>query len=111
MKPRYSIILGRLVRMRRELQNVQLSKMAEDMGLTTSGWSRVETGDTKMSVDQLYQACRILGFKPASIVQMADELMEVSNREMSRSQTLPPRPRHHPVQVAGARARYQRRGP
>ena len=43
------------------------------MKMSRSGWSRIETGDTTMPVEQLARAASVLGVAPWSLVQKADE--------------------------------------
>lgn len=73
----YSTIVGRVIRMRRELAGISLQKMSSELGFkSSSGWSRTETGDTELTVVTLRKAARVLGVSPASLLQAADELAE-----------------------------------
>lgn len=71
----YAQVLGQVVRGARELQGVSLAAMARAMGLSTSGWSRVETGVTTMTVSQLARAARHLKTAPWELVRQADCLV------------------------------------
>lgn len=69
----YSRIIGQVVRGRRELKGLALSALAEGADLrSASGWSRVETGDTTMTVAQLRAAAKALGVDPWVLVRQAD---------------------------------------
>jgi len=69
----YGQIVGQVMRGRREMQGVTLATMAQSVALATpSGWSRVETGDTAMTLIHLRKAARKLGMEPAAIVRQAD---------------------------------------
>jgi len=69
----YGQIVGQVIRGRREMQGINLLAMAESVALATpSGWSRVETGDTAMTLAQLRKAAKTLGMPPADIVRQAD---------------------------------------
>ena len=71
----YGQLVGQVIRGRREMQGINLLTMAESMALATpSGWSRVETGDTAMTLAQLRKAAKKLGLEPAEIVQQADAI-------------------------------------
>jgi transcriptional regulator with XRE-family HTH domain len=73
----YAAILGRVVRLHREMQGKSLDVIAKDLGFkSVSGWSRIETGDVTMNVNQLRAVSRCLGVKPASLVQAADDLAD-----------------------------------
>ena len=72
----YPQLLGHVVRGRRMLVEMSLAEMAASVGLkSASGWSRVETGDTTMTVSQLRKAAHVLGTTPAELVRDADELV------------------------------------
>jgi transcriptional regulator with XRE-family HTH domain len=69
----YGQIVGQVIRGRREMQGINLLTMAESVALATpSGWSRVETGDTAVTLAQLRKAAKKLGMEPAAIVLQAD---------------------------------------
>jgi hypothetical protein len=69
----YAQIVGQVIRGRREVQGINLLTMAKSLDLETpSGWSRVETGDSVMTMTQLRRAARKLGVAPAEIVREAD---------------------------------------
>jgi|SRR5271155_2627884 len=68
----YSQVVGHVVRGHRELQGLSLAEMAESMELSASGWSRVETGHTTVTVVHLVRAARRLGVPPWEIVRQAD---------------------------------------
>lgn len=71
----YIQIVGQVVRGRRELKGIPLLAMAKAADLSTvSGWSRVETGDTMMTLAQLRKAARALGVEPWRLVQQADNI-------------------------------------
>jgi transcriptional regulator with XRE-family HTH domain len=72
----YAAIVGSVVRLYRNARGISLTAMARMMGLSTSGWSRVETGDTVMVVAQLRKAARHLKLEPHEIVRVADDLYE-----------------------------------
>ncbi len=57
------------------MRGIPLLSMAEAADLSTvSGWSRVETGDTTMTLAQLRKAARLLGMEPWVLVQQADNI-------------------------------------
>lgn len=71
----YVQILGQVVRGRREMKAIPLLAMAEAADLASvSGWSRVETGDTTMTLVQLRKAARTLGVEPWVLVKQADTI-------------------------------------
>ena len=71
----YGQIVGQVIRGRREMQQMNLLTMAQSVALASpSGWSRVETGDTAMTLAQLRKAAKALGMEPSEIVRQADLL-------------------------------------
>jgi transcriptional regulator with XRE-family HTH domain len=79
-KDPYAAIVGSVVRTHRQNQGISLQAMAEAMGMSTSGWSRVETGTTVMVVAQLRKAARRLHLEPYEIMRVADALWETCER-------------------------------
>jgi len=73
----YHVVVGRIVRLHRECKGIGLRDFAKKMGLGISGWSRVETGDTTMTVTQLHRACSVLRIKPGDLIQQADSFVNL----------------------------------
>lgn len=74
-KVTYAAVVGRVIRLRRELQGISLDVMASKLGFdSSSAWSRTETGETSVNVTKLREAALILGVQPGLIIQAADEL-------------------------------------
>jgi len=71
----YHAIVGRVIRLQREAHGIKLREFAKKMKLGISGWSRVETGDTVMTIEQLKRAADALGIQSAVIVRMADDMI------------------------------------
>jgi transcriptional regulator with XRE-family HTH domain len=71
----YGQIVGQVIRGRRELQGITLATMAAGLALASpSGWSRVETGDTAITLAQLRKAAKTFGVEPWKMVRDADRL-------------------------------------
>lgn len=70
----YAQIVGNVVRSQRTLRGISLSAMAEQIGFSASGWSRIETGDTTMTVAHLRSAAKMLNLEPSAVIQSADTL-------------------------------------
>lgn len=72
----FAKVIGRTLRMHREIRGMSLSTMAKQLGFASaSGWSRVETGVTVMTVGQLYAASKVLGVEPHDVVKAAMGMM------------------------------------
>jgi transcriptional regulator with XRE-family HTH domain len=78
--------LGRTIRVHREIRRVSLNDMAEHQGLSTSGWSRVETGDTEIRASQLMKVATLFQIPVWQIVKDAEDLINsVSTCEDGKS--------------------------
>lgn len=83
MSASYALVVGRAFRFMREARGVKLGVVAKAVRLTVSGWSRVETGDTTMTVLHLRAAADAIGATPAQVLDAAEQ-------EWTRQRTTPP---------------------
>lgn len=59
---------------RKEAENgISQKDMAEAIGATVSTWSRIETGETALTIEQLALAAEKLGVLPSQILEKAEE--------------------------------------
>ena len=56
----YSAILGQILKELRKNNGMDQSDIAEKMGMNRSSWSRIESGNTMMTIQQLQKASDIL---------------------------------------------------
>jgi len=70
----YGQLVGLVIRGRRETLGLPMPQMAEHMKMTVSGWSRLETGDTAMTLAQARRAARWLEMPVGEIIAQADAL-------------------------------------
>src|SRR5271155_2479739 len=71
----YGQIVGQVVRCHRILLGISLAKMSKNLELSSSGLSRIETGNTTMSIIQLREIAKRLNMSSADILYQADELV------------------------------------
>jgi transcriptional regulator with XRE-family HTH domain len=64
----YAWIVGHFIRLERTSQCISLFDFAKRMHIGISGWSRVETGNTTISVEQLKKACDALEILPSELL-------------------------------------------
>lgn len=65
-------ILGTvLVKLRTE-KGIKQGELADAIGISPSTWSRIEKGDSGLSIDQLRAAAKTLGVKPGLILEMVE---------------------------------------
>lgn len=70
----YPQIVGQVIRCLRCTMPLTQAEFSSFLGVSASGWSRVERGDTEINVAQLRQAARILRSTPRLIIDQADEV-------------------------------------
>lgn len=65
-------VLGAVLVKLRTLQGMKQSELAEAVGAGPSTWSRIEKGETSLSIDQLRLAAKALGKTPGQILEIAE---------------------------------------
>lgn len=68
----YSALLGGVVQNQRKFLNLQQGDIAQQLGLSQSAYSRIESGDTVMSVTQLRQIAALIGTNAQRVLDQAD---------------------------------------
>ena len=76
----YGAILGAVIANLRTAKQLKQSDMAAAVGVGPSTWSRLEKGESPLTVDQLRLASTALGESPSKIIDLA----EVAVNEMVR---------------------------
>ncbi len=62
--PLYGQPLGTKIKKVRELKNLTQEHVAEQVGMTTSGYSRIERGEVRVSIERLEQIARAIDVHP-----------------------------------------------
>jgi transcriptional regulator with XRE-family HTH domain len=70
----YAALVGRVIEHAREGANLHQQQVAEALGITQSAYSRLEKGQSAMSVAQLHQIGLRVGVPPGVITGRADQL-------------------------------------
>jgi len=79
----YPALVGSILAALRKQKDPPLTQqqIAEGLGVSVSTWSRIETGETALTVEQLAIAASLLGTSPGPILGAADiKLIELSER-------------------------------
>ncbi|KUI97519.1 helix-turn-helix domain-containing protein [Vibrio sp. MEBiC08052] len=63
----YSSILGVVVANKRKELGIEQSALAEKMGLSQASYSRLESGKSTFSVDQMFECAKALGIGPSEL--------------------------------------------
>ena len=74
----YGAGVGHKIRKVRELRNLTQERVAEQLGMTTSGYSRIERGEVRISIERLEQVANVLGVQPLDLTQF-DESVVLTN--------------------------------
>lgn len=80
----YPAIIGKIFTDLRAQQGMPQKDMAQAVGVTQATWSRIESGQTSVTLEHLRAAAKSLGVPPAHILALADQTeMEASFRGVS----------------------------
>ena len=72
-----STICRLLLRELRQERNMQQAQIAQMLGKTASAWSKVESGDTPLSLEHLLTACTAMQVWPANFMQTAQNYVSL----------------------------------
>lgn len=70
----YSAILGQILKKHRKDKNMDQSDFAKEMGMNRSSWSRIESGNTMVNIQQLQKASNVFGMEANKILLEADNI-------------------------------------
>jgi len=65
-------VLGAVLANLRGAADLKQSDLADAVGVGPSTWSRIEKGESGLSIDQLRLVARALGYTPGQILEMAE---------------------------------------
>jgi transcriptional regulator with XRE-family HTH domain len=69
----YSQLAARLVGELRRQRNLDQKELASRLGVSPSTWSRVESGEVGLSLDQMAAAASALGTTPGHLISQVDQ--------------------------------------
>lgn len=69
----YAAIVGKLLQQQRDARGILQITVAEALGLSQSAYSRLEKGESAMSITQLRQVSQVIGAHPDSILAAAEK--------------------------------------
>jgi transcriptional regulator with XRE-family HTH domain len=72
----YAAVIGAVLVNLRNDKKLNQSDVASVVGVSSSTWSRIEKGDSSLSVDQLYLAAKALKIRPEQILELASKAEE-----------------------------------
>ena len=65
----YASVVGQVLAKYRQDLNLEQAEMAEKVGISQSTWSRIERGETTLTLEQLYQIAEKLDKNPVDIME------------------------------------------
>lgn len=84
----YPAIVGKVLTDLRSQQSIQQKDLANAVGITQATWSRIESGQTSVTLEHLRSAAQALNVSPSHILGIADQTeMEVSFQGISVVET------------------------
>lgn len=72
----YPAIVGAILLAKRKELSLSQAEMASAVGVNVSTWSRVENGDSALTIEQLASAAEALKVRPSSILEAAESKLE-----------------------------------
>ncbi len=69
----YPAIVGACLAAKRKEQGLSQSELALSVGLTVSTWSRIENGESALTIEQLALAAQRLNLPPSELLINADK--------------------------------------
>lgn len=87
----YPAIVGQVLVNERKTRGLDQAAMADAVGVNQSTWSRVERGESAMTLDQLSKAAAALNARPSTILASADKAADALVRQ--RINVRPERPK------------------
>ena len=57
----------------RELKNLSQEYIANQLGLSVRAYSKIETGETQLTINRLNEICRIMGVDPIEVLGFDDK--------------------------------------
>lgn len=77
----YPAIIGRIIEFKRKQQGLDQQALADQLDITQSAWSRIERGQSGVSMPQLVRISEILNTKPYKIIEEADHAADSLNAQ------------------------------
>ncbi|GAB4253009.1 MAG: hypothetical protein Kow0079_08220 [Vicingaceae bacterium] len=67
------------IRKIRELKNISQEFVANELGITTRAYSKIETGETQLTINRLDKICKILNVSPQELLGFDSALIFNNN--------------------------------
>lgn len=77
----YPVLVGNVLQALRKQKDIQQGALADRIGISQSTWSRIERGESALTVEQLSAAAEALGVVAGDILAYADRAAEEARRQ------------------------------
>ncbi|WP_038246508.1 helix-turn-helix domain-containing protein [Ghiorsea bivora] len=71
----FRAMLGNCLKNIRQLKHIEQAYIASHVGISQSTWSKIERGESSISVSQLVQAARLFNIQPSDILLNVETLI------------------------------------
>jgi transcriptional regulator with XRE-family HTH domain len=72
----YSAVLGSIISNRRKFLVKEQAEIAAKLGISQASYSRLESGKSSMSTDQIFLACNALQISPSELFKHVEKSIE-----------------------------------
>jgi transcriptional regulator with XRE-family HTH domain len=69
----YSVVVGNVLAQLREKRGLNQGQVAQRVGVAQATWSRIESGSSAFTIEQLAEFAQALGVKPYEVLHLADD--------------------------------------
>jgi len=69
------MLIGQKIKKLRELKNLTQEYMADQLGLTQSGYSKIETGEVDIPYSRLEEISKVLTIKPEDLISFNENMV------------------------------------
>lgn len=80
-KTTYTAVVGRVLAIKRLQTKLEQADVASRLAITQSTWSRIESGESALSIEQLAQAAAALGTSTAEIMMNVENALSDLRRQ------------------------------
>lgn len=77
----YPAMVGAVLAARRRELRLRQSSIASSVGLNVSTWSRIENGETALTIEQLAVAAEALGLPPSVLLRAVDTTVAANSKQ------------------------------
>jgi transcriptional regulator with XRE-family HTH domain len=76
----YQALVGLVLNKIRQERRMTLADVSKHVGVSSSVWSRIEKGESGLSLEQFFVASSVLGLQPGIVLDIADKAVRKMNQ-------------------------------